>query len=253
MPEENILTIRDFSLRYDNNIVLSGINLKIKKNKITAIIGPSGCGKSSLLRCFNRMNDFIDGVSTTGNILFRNNNIFCKKTNPIELRKQIGMVFQKPTAFPKSIYENIAYGLNIAGKTKKKEIDEIVHHSLKQVGLWGEVKDRLKDSANKLSGGQAQRLCIARTIAIEPQVILMDEPTSSLDPNSTKVTEKLIKNLQKKFTIIIVTHNMQQAMRVSNETAFLYLGKLIEFDKTKKVFKHPQEALTKKYITGKIG
>ncbi len=227
--------------------------MSILENKITALIGPSGCGKSTLIRCFNRMNDMIDKCKITGSILFDGNDIYQPDTDAVEIRKKIGMVFQKPNPFPKSIYENIAYGPRVQGNNNKKELDAIVEKSLKVAALWDEVCDRLQESAMGLSGGQQQRLCIARSLAIEPQIILMDEPCSSLDPIATAKIEDLMLQLKKKYTVIIVTHNMQQAARVSDFTAYMYLGKLIEFGKTKQIFENPQQELTENYITGRFG
>jgi phosphate transport system ATP-binding protein len=227
--------------------------MDIKPNTVTAFIGPSGCGKSTFLRLFNRMNDYIDGFKLEGKIKINGDNIYKKKINIEVLRKEIGMVFQKPNPFPKSIYENVAYGLKIQGIKDKKFIAERVEKALKQADLWSEVKDDLKKSALSLSGGQQQRLCIARTLAVEPSIILMDEPTSALDPISTAKIEQLIFELKEKYTIIIVTHNMQQASRISDYTAFFYLGELIEFDKTKKIFTNPEKQQTENYITGRFG
>jgi phosphate transport system ATP-binding protein len=220
---------------------------------VTAFIGPSGCGKSTFLRLFNRMNDYIDGFRMEGKIKINGNNIYKKKVNVEVLRKEIGMVFQKPNPFPKSIFENVAYGLKIQGIKDKKFINERVEKALKQADLWDEVKDNLKKSALALSGGQQQRLCIARTLAVEPSIILMDEPTSALDPISTAKIEDLIRDLKKKYTIIIVTHNMQQASRISDYTAFFYIGELIEYDKTKRIFTNPEKKRTENYITGRFG
>ena len=221
--------------------------------KVTAFIGPSGCGKSTLLRAFNRMNDEIVGCRTEGSIFWQNIDILDKKIDPVPLRKEIGMVFQKPNPFPKSIYDNIAYGLRIHGIRRKEELDSIVEKSLKAAALWGEVGDRLEASAMSLSGGQQQRLCIARSLAIEPKVILMDEPCSALDPIATAKIEELIRDLVKQYTVVIVTHNMQQAARVSDYTAYMYLGKMIEFGETKQIFENPREELTENYITGRFG
>ncbi|HSP12800.1 MAG TPA: phosphate ABC transporter ATP-binding protein PstB [Salegentibacter sp.] len=238
---------------YDNFEAIKGIDMQIKANKVTAFIGPSGCGKSTFLRLFNRMNDYVDGFRMEGEILIDGKNIYKKKVNVEQLRKQVGMVFQKPNPFPKSIYENVAYGLKIQGIKDKKFLKEKVEESLKQVALWDEVKDDLNKSANALSGGQQQRLCIARTLAVEPSIILMDEPTSALDPLSTAKIEELIYELKQKYTIVIVTHNMQQAGRISDYTAFFYLGELIEYDKSKKLFTNPEKKQTENYITGRFG
>lgn len=238
---------------YDDFMAIQGIDMVIKPNTVTAFIGPSGCGKSTFLRLFNRMNDYVDGFKMEGKINVNGRNIYKKKVHVEELRKEIGMVFQKPNPFPKSIFENVAYGLKIQGIKDKKLIAERVEKALKQADLWEDVKHKLKKSALALSGGQQQRLCIARTLAVEPSIILMDEPTSALDPISTAKIEELIFELKEKYTIIIVTHNMQQASRISDYTAFFYLGKLIEFDKTKKIFTNPEKQQTENYITGRFG
>jgi phosphate transport system ATP-binding protein len=227
--------------------------MKMSKNHVTALIGPSGCGKSTLIRCFNRLNDLIDCVKITGEILLDNENIQAAGTDVVMLRKKVGMVFQKPNPFPKSVYENVAYGSRVHGVKDKAELDKIVEQSLRHAAIWDEVKDRLNDSALGLSGGQQQRLCIARTLAVEPEVILMDEPCSALDPIATAKIEKLIDILKRDYTVIIVTHNMQQAARVSDYTGFMYLGKLIEFGQTKQIFENPREDLTENYITGRFG
>jgi phosphate transport system ATP-binding protein len=227
--------------------------MKIPRNRVTALIGPSGCGKSTLLRCFNRLNDLIDDVKITGTITLDDQEIHAPGTDVVTLRKKIGMVFQKPNPFPKSICENVAYGPKVHGVTGKSELDRIVEESLRHAALWDEVKDRLNDSALGLSGGQQQRLCIARTLAVEPEVILMDEPCSALDPIATAKIENLIELLKQEYTVIIVTHNMQQAARVSDYTGFMYLGRLIECNKTKQIFEHPAEELTENYITGRFG
>lgn len=238
---------------YDEFNAIKGIDMTIKPNTVTAFIGPSGCGKSTFLRLFNRMNDYVDGFSMEGKININGSNIYKKNVNVEELRKEVGMVFQKPNPFPKSIFDNVAYGLRIQGISDKKFIQERVVSSLKQVGLWEEVKDDLKKSGLALSGGQQQRLCIARTLAVEPSIILMDEPTSALDPISTAKIEELIFQLKEKYTIIIVTHNMQQASRISDYTAFFYLGDLIEYNKTKNIFTNPEKQQTENYITGRFG
>jgi len=232
---------------------LFDINLDIPKQRVTAFIGPSGCGKSSLLRCFNRMNDLVDGCRVDGKVLLEGDNIYDSRVDVSRLRRRIGMVFQKPNPFPKSIYENVAYGLRIQGLNKKRILDEVVEKSLQAAALWDEVKDRLDDSALGLSGGQQQRLVIARTIAVEPEVVLLDEPASALDPISTLKIEELIYELKSRYTIVIVTHNMQQAARVSDMTAFMYMGKLIEFDNTDTLFTNPSEKQTEDYITGRYG
>lgn len=244
---------KDIKVWYDDFNAIKGIDMKIKPNTITAFIGPSGCGKSTFLRLFNRMNDYVEGFRMEGKIKINGDNIYKKKINVEELRKEIGMVFQKPNPFPKSIYDNVAYGLKIQGINDKKLIDERVEKALKQADLWEEVKDNLKKSALALSGGQQQRLCIARTLAVQPSILLMDEPTSALDPISTAKIEELIHHLKDEYTIIIVTHNMQQASRISDYTAFFYLGELIEYDKTKKIFTNPSNKQTENYITGRFG
>ncbi|MEI6124778.1 MAG: phosphate ABC transporter ATP-binding protein PstB [Bacteroidota bacterium] len=244
---------KNVNLYYKDFHALKNIDFVAKANTVTALIGPSGCGKSTFIRLFNRMNDLIDGVKITGDVILDGKNVY--KSNMIvdELRKSVGMVFQKPNPFPKSIFENVAYGLRVNGFNHKKELEEIVEKSLVQAALWDEVKDKLKKSAYELSGGQQQRLCIARALAIEPSLILMDEPASALDPLSTAKIEELIYDLKNKYTIIIVTHNMQQAGRVSDYTAFFYLGELIEYDTTKTMFINPQNVKTQNYITGRFG
>jgi phosphate transport system ATP-binding protein len=253
--EENkiMLEANNIDVFYGDFQAIKGVTMKMKENSVTAFIGPSGCGKSTFLRVLNRMNDYVDGFSLKGDILINGKKIYEKSVKVEELRKQVGMVFQKPNPFPKSIFDNVAYGLRIQGIKDKQFIKERVETSLKQVALWDEVKDSLKKSALALSGGQQQRVCIARTLAVEPSVILMDEPTSALDPISTSKIEKLIFELKKQYTIVIVTHNMQQAARISDETAFFYMGKLIEFDKTDKIFTNPSEEKTENYITGRFG
>lgn len=238
---------------YGETQALHDISLSMKENTVTALIGPSGCGKSTYLRLLNRMNDLIDNTHMTGSILIDGVDIYEKHTNVDDLRKNVGMVFQKPNPFPKSIYENVAYGLRVNGIEDKNIIEERVVTSIQQVALWDEVKDKLKKSAFELSGGQQQRLCIARALAIQPSIILMDEPTSALDPISTSKIEELIYELKNKYTIVIVTHNMQQAARVSDSTAFFYMGKLIEYDKTKTIFTKPAVKQTEDYITGRFG
>jgi phosphate transport system ATP-binding protein len=251
---ELALKVDGLSLFYGGETqALYDINLEIPKQRVTAFIGPSGCGKSSLLRCFNRMNDLVDGCRVEGRILLEGENIYDSRVDVSSLRRRVGMVFQKPNPFPKSIYENVAYGLRIQGINKKRVIDEVVEKSLKAAALWDEVKDRLDDSALGLSGGQQQRLVIARTIAVEPEVVLLDEPASALDPISTLKIEELIYELKSRYTIVIVTHNMQQAARVSDMTAFMYMGKLIEFDATDTLFTNPSEKQTEDYITGRYG
>lgn len=247
------IEVKGVKVWYDNFNAIKGIDMSIKPNTVTAFIGPSGCGKSTFLRLFNRMNDYVEGFKMEGKIKVNDNNIYKKKVNVEELRKEIGMVFQKPNPFPKSIFENVAYGLKIQGITDKKLIEERVIDCLKQVALWDEVKDDLKKSALALSGGQQQRLCIARTLAVQPSIILMDEPTSALDPISTAKVEELIFKLKEKYTIVIITHNMQQASRISDYTAFFYLGELIEYNKTKTIFTNPEKQQTENYITGRFG
>ena len=248
-----VLTVRNLSLWYGEKQALFDVSMKIPRHRITAFIGPSGCGKSTLLRCFNRMNDLVDGVRTEGSIGFEGGDIFDPRLEVNSLRKQIGMVFQKSNPFPKSIYENIAYGLRIHGVRKKSEVDEAVERSLQGAALWDEVKDRLGESALGMSGGQQQRLCIARAIAVEPEVILLDEPCSALDPIATARIEELMQQLKDRYTLVIVTHNMQQASRVSDLTAFMYLGRMIEYGKTEKLFLNPMRKQTEDYITGRFG
>lgn len=250
---EACLEVSDLALSYGDKQALYDINFTIPKQRVTAFIGPSGCGKSTLLRCFNRMNDLVDGCSIDGKIELEGRNIYDKSVDIAALRRRVGMVFQKPNPFPKSIYENVAYGLRIQGINKKRIIDEVVEKSLHGAALWDEVKDRLHESALGLSGGQQQRLVIARTIAVEPEVLLLDEPASALDPISTLKIEELIFELKSRYTIVIVTHNMQQAARVSDYTAFMYMGKMIEFDDTDKLFTNPGEKQTEDYITGRYG
>ena len=251
--DEISLTVRDLCLYYSGQQALVDVSLNIPKTQVTAFIGPSGCGKSTLLRCFNRMNDLIDGVETTGTIHLDGIDINAKEVDAAQLRRRVGMVFQRPNPFPKSIYENVAYGLRIQGDLQKAEMDERVEWALHNAALWDEVKDRLKESALGLSGGQQQRLVIARAIAVKPSVLLLDEPASALDPISTLKIEELIHQLKKDYTIVIVTHNMQQAARVSDHTAFMYLGELVEFGRTDTVFTNPTESRTEDYITGRYG
>jgi len=250
---ETIIQTKDLNLWYGTKQALIDVNLKMKPNKVTALIGPSGCGKSTLIRCFNRMNDVIPECKVKGQVYYHDKDIYGPGVDAVEIRKKIGMVFQKPNPFPKSIFENIAYGPRVQGVNNRKILDEIVVKSLKDAGLWDEVKDRLEDSAMGLSGGQQQRLCIARSLAVEPEIILMDEPCSALDPIATAKIEELIRDLVKRYTVVIVTHNMQQAARVSDYTAYMYLGKMIEFGKTTQIFENPQEELTENYITGRFG
>jgi phosphate transport system ATP-binding protein len=246
---------KNLNFYYGNVIALKNISMDIPANRVTALIGPSGCGKSTFLRTLNRMNELIDGVRIEGEIIIDGQNIYDPSVDVVELRKRIGMIFQKSNPFPKSVYENVAFGLRIGGfgKKSKSDIDEIVERSLKSAAIWDEVKDRLDESALGLSGGQQQRLCIARALAIEPKIILMDEPASALDPLSTAKIEELIHQLKQNYTIVIVTHNMQQAARVSDMTAFFYLGELIEFDRTTKIFTNPSKKQTEDYITGRFG
>lgn len=247
------IEVKDLSLYYGEKKALKEISLEIPRNKVTALIGPSGCGKSTFLRCINRMNDLIPSVKITGEMLVEGIDIYDKNVDVVNIRKKIGMVFQKSNPFPKSIYENIAYGPKINGIKAKNELDEIVETSLRQAAIWDEVKDRLGDSAMGLSGGQQQRLCIARTLAVSPDIILMDEPASALDPISTSKIEELVHELKEQYTIIIVTHNMQQAARTSDYTAFFYLGELIEIGKTNAIFTKPEQKQTEDYITGRFG
>ncbi|ADU67298.1 phosphate ABC transporter ATP-binding protein PstB [Desulfurispirillum indicum] len=245
--------VKDLNLFYGSDQALKNINLQIPRYRVTAFIGPSGCGKSTLLRCFNRMNDLIDICRIEGQILLEGQDIHDKKVDVVELRRKVGMVFQKPNPFPKSIYENIAYGLRLQGVRNRSQLDEVVEQSLKRAALWDEVKDRLKENAFGLSGGQQQRLVIARAIAIQPEVILLDEPASALDPISTAKIEELIYELRNDYTIVIVTHNMQQAARVSYYTAFLHMGELVEFGNTAALFTNPKKKQTEDYITGRYG
>ena len=251
--EETVLQVKDLSLFYSDKQALHNINMAIPKQRVTAYIGPSGCGKSTLLRCMNRMNDLVDNVRIEGEIQLDGKNIYEKSVNVAELRRRVGMVFQKPNPFPKTIYENVAYGLRIQGVNDRRVLEEVVEKALKGAALWDEVKDRLKDNALGLSGGQQQRLVIARAIAIEPEVLLLDEPASALDPISTLKIEELIYDLKSNYTIVIVTHNMQQAARVSDYTAFMYLGELIEYDDTNTIFTNPKQQKTEDYITGRYG
>jgi phosphate transport system ATP-binding protein len=244
---------KNVNVYYGPDHVLKDISMNLKKHTVTALIGPSGCGKSTFLRCFNRMNDLIDVARIEGEILIEGVNIYDQKVNVNELRKTVGMVFQKPNPFPKSIFENVAYGMRVNGVKNNKIIEEKVEVSLKQAALWEEVKDKLKKSAFALSGGQQQRLCIARALAVEPSVLLMDEPASALDPISSVKIEELIYQLKASYTIIIVTHNMQQASRTSDKTAFFYLGELVEYDDTRTLFTNPKKEKTQKYITGRFG
>ncbi len=247
------IQVNDLSLYYGEKKALNNITMQIPANKVTALIGPSGCGKSTFLRCINRMNDLIPSVKITGEMLVEGVDIYDKNVDVVNIRKKIGMVFQKSNPFPKSIFENIAYGPRINGIKDKAQLDEIVETSLKQAAIWDELKDRLDDSAMGLSGGQQQRLCIARTLAVSPDIILMDEPASALDPISTSKIEELVHQLKEQYTIIIVTHNMQQAARTSDHTAFFYMGELIEMGKTNAIFTKPEKKQTEDYITGRFG
>ena len=251
--ERPCINVNGLNLYYGDKQALKDITMVVPEKKATAFIGPSGCGKSTLLRCFNRMNDLIDNVHTSGEIRIGGQNIFAKAVNVAELRRNVGMVFQKPNPFPKSIYENVAYGLRIQGINRRQTLDAVVEKALKSAALWDEVKDRLDDNALGLSGGQAQRLVIARAIAIEPEILLLDEPCSALDPISTLKVEELIYELKTNYTIVIVTHNMQQAARVSDYTAYMYLGEMIEFSDTNTLFTNPSEKMTEDYITGRYG
>src|SRR5688572_13694450 len=250
---KDIIEAKDVNVYYDTHHVLKDISMDIKENSVTAFIGPSGCGKSTFIRCLNRMNDYIETFRMEGEIKIDGKDIYKKKVRVEELRQKVGMVFQKPNPFPKSIFENVAYGLLIQGEKDKKLIEERVEKSLQRSALWKEVKDKLHKSALSLSGGQQQRLCIARTLAVKPSVILMDEPASALDPISTAKIEELILELKQHYTIVIVTHNMQQAARVSDRTAFFYLGELVEYDKTSVIFTNPSNKQTENYITGRFG
>ena len=258
--QESILKAEDITVYYDDFAALRGVYMEVPKNEVTALIGPSGCGKSTLIRCFNRLNDLIDGCKVEGKVIYRNKNLYSNKIDPVEVRRRIGMVFQKPNPFPKSIYENIAYGARINGY--KDNMDDLVEKSLRQAAIWDEVKDKLKQSGLSLSGGQQQRLCIARAVALKPDIVLMDEPCSSLDPVSTNKVEELIRELKQEYTIIIVTHNMQQATRIADMTAFFNaeegesgsrFGYLVEYDRTENIFDNPQEESTQKYVSGNFG
>lgn len=254
LSDEKIhIETKNLNLYYGEKHALEDISLLIPQNRVSAFIGPSGCGKSTLLRCFNRMNDLVDGVRIEGEVLLEGENIYAKSVNVANLRRQVGMVFQKPNPFPKSIYENVAYGLRLQGVNSRRILDEAVETALKGAALWDEVKDRLHENALGMSGGQQQRLVIARAIAIEPEVLLLDEPASALDPISTLKIEELINELKDRYTIVIVTHNMQQAARVSDYTAFMYMGKMIEFSDTKSLFTNPSMKQTEDYITGRYG
>jgi len=250
---DNIISAKNLNLYYGENHALNDITIDIERNKITALIGPSGCGKSSFLKVLNRMQDFVDDVKITGEVLLDGENIYGDKVDVTLLRKKVGMVFQKPNPFPMNIYENVAYGPRIHGIKSKLALDETVEKSIKGAALWDEVKDRLKKPALSLSGGQQQRLCIARALAVEPEVLLMDEPTSALDPISTMKIEELMEDLSKNYTVVIVTHNMQQAARISDYTAFFLVGDVVEFGETKRIFSSPKDKRTEDYITGRFG
>lgn len=252
MTDTKILT-RDLNLYYGDNHALKGIDIDIRANAVTAFIGPSGCGKSTFLKCLNRMNDLVDCARVSGTVLLDGENIYDPKVDTTLLRKKVGMVFQQPNPFPMSVYDNIAYGPRIHGIKSKSELDEIVEKSLRDAAIFDEVKDRMKKSALGLSGGQQQRLCIARALAVKPHVLLMDEPTSALDPISTLKIEDLMEELKKKYTVVVVTHNMQQAARVSDDTAFFLVGEMVEFDSTKNIFARPKDKRTEDYITGRFG
>ena len=247
------IDVRDLNVFFGDNHALQDVDLKIEENMITAIIGPSGCGKSTFVRSINRMNDVVPVAKTTGQIIVDGKDIYGKDVDVVDVRKRIGMVFQKPNPFPKSIYENIVFGPKIHGTKDKKKLSEVVEFSLKRSALWDEVKERMNQSAYSLSGGQQQRLCIARTLAVNPEIVLFDEPCSALDPIATAKIEDLLIDLKRDYTVVIVTHNMQQAARVADKTAFFYLGKLIEYGNTKRLFERPREDLTEQYITGRMG
>ena len=249
----NLITVKDMCLWYGEHKALKNVNIEIPEKSITAFIGPSGCGKSTFLKTLNRMNDLVPGVKISGDIRYEGTDIFSKEVDVNQLRKEIGMVFQKPNPFPMSIYDNVAYGPRTHGITNKMQLDEIVENALRGAAIWDEVKDRLKKNALGMSGGQQQRLCIARALAVEPKILLMDEPTSALDPISTSRIEELVMELKEKYTIVMVTHNMQQAVRVSDYTAFFLLGELVEFGKTDDIFSQPKDQRTEDYITGRFG
>jgi phosphate transport system ATP-binding protein len=252
-PEDVRLSTRNFSLFYGTQPALKSVTLDVPSNSVTAVIGPSGCGKSTLLRSFNRMNDLIPGVRTEGEVRVSELEVFAPGTDVVELRRRVGMVFQRPNPFPKSIFENVAFGLRMLGLRDRGELEARIEASLHRAALWDEVKDRLQHSALQLSGGQQQRLCIARCLAVEPEVVLMDEPASALDPTATARIEELILELKSRYTLVVVTHNMQQAARVSDRTAFMLSGELIEYDETRKLFTSPSKKLTEDYITGRFG
>lgn len=251
--EKSKISVKDLNLYYGSNHALKNVNMEIKSNAVTAFIGPSGCGKSTFLKCINRMNDLVENVKIEGTVLLDGEDIYDKRVDTTLLRKKVGMVFQQPNPFPMSIYDNIAYGPRLHGIRNKETLDEIVENALKGAAIYEEVKDRLKKSALGLSGGQQQRLCIARSLAVEPEVLLMDEPTSALDPVSTLKIEELMEGLKKKYTVVIVTHNMQQAARVSDDTAFFLVGEVVEFGATPVIFSRPKDKRTEDYITGRFG
>ncbi len=251
--EKSKISVKDLNLYYGSNHALKNVNMEIKSNAVTAFIGPSGCGKSTFLKCINRMNDLVENVKIEGTVLLDGEDIYDKRVDTTLLRKKVGMVFQQPNPFPMSIYDNIAYGPRLHGIRNKETLDEIVENALKGAAIYEEVKDRLKKSALGLSGGQQQRLCIARALAVEPEVLLMDEPTSALDPVSTLKIEELMEGLKKKYTVVIVTHNMQQAARVSDDTAFFLVGEVVEFGATPVIFSRPKDKRTEDYITGRFG
>jgi phosphate transport system ATP-binding protein len=253
MTDDTVIETRGLNLWYGDCQSLVDVNMAILRHRVTALIGPSGCGKSTLLRCFNRMNDLVDSCRVQGSVLLDGTDIYGPKTDVVDIRKRVGMVFQKPNPFPKSVFENVAYGPRVHGVRDRAELDRIVERSLRQAALWDEVKDRFEEAAPSLSGGQQQRLCIARSLAVNPEVILMDEPCSALDPIATAKIENLIQDLKKRYTVVIVTHSMQQAARVSDFTGFMYLGKLIEFGDTTQIFEKPSQELTENYITGRFG
>ena len=253
MEKKIKIQVRDLNLYYGQNHALHGVNMDIKENSVTALIGPSGCGKSTFLKCINRMNDLVDNVRIEGSIEIDGENIYAPSVDTTVLRKKVGMVFQQPNPFPKSVYDNVAYGPRLKGITKKADLDEIVESSLRQAATWDELKDRLHKSALGLSGGQQQRLCIARALAVSPEILLMDEPTSALDPISTMKIEDLMADLREKYTVVIVTHNMQQAARISDDLAFFLVGEMVEFGDTKQIFSHPQDKRTEDYISGRFG
>ncbi|KQM10413.1 phosphate ABC transporter ATP-binding protein [Methanomassiliicoccales archaeon RumEn M2] len=253
MIMDNVIDIQNVNLWYGDHQALFDVSMPVQKNKVTALIGPSGCGKSTLIRSINRMNDLIDGCRVEGRMMFHGEDIYGPGTDVIKVRKKIGMIFQKPNPFPMSVRDNITYGPKIHGITDKDKLEEILEKSLREAALWEEVKDRLDKSAMSLSGGQQQRLCIARTLAVSPEVILMDEPTSALDPIATSKIEDLITELVKEYTVVIVTHNMQQAARISDYTGFMYIGEMVEFDKTDKIFQNPSKEMTDRYISGRFG